>query len=173
MKRKIVVILMALYIIIASLSTILLLNHNTYGAFESKDYYYVCDKNLKDYGRNSLVRFAKNVDLEELINEDVYYYDVDKILNHRDLVSYDKEKQVFKVSEEEYDIKNFLGKPDKEYKFLGYILKFLTTKSFYLAFVIIPFVTLFVYELYKIVVAHFVEKNGKEIDDESKKEKED
>ena len=168
MKRKIAIVAIILYVIIAALSTIFLLNHNAHGAYETKEYYYVCDKNVKKYDKNSLIRFAKNVDILEYINEEIYYYDNDDKINYDKLNSYDQDKKVFKVSDEEYKIDQFLGKPDKEYKILGYLLNFVTTKSFYLAFVIIPFTVIFIYEMYQIIV-----KNRKESSNERQKEKED
>ena len=70
MKKKILLITLFIYIIIAIIATKALLDRNEHGVFVTKSNYYVCNDKIKEYDGSSLVRFAKNVDYEKMVEEE-------------------------------------------------------------------------------------------------------
>ena len=173
MKKKILIVTFILYLIVAVIATKALLDRNEHGVFDTKDNYYICNEIIKEYDGSSLVRFAKNVDYEKMIDEEVYYFDADNNLKFDKLGSFDKEKETFIINEESYSKANLLGRPDKAYQIVGSLLNIITSRAFYLIFIIIPILVLFIYEIKLLVtyVAH--NKDGKDNDNDKKKSKED
>ena len=171
MKRKLLISLLILYVIIAAISTKALLDRNEHGVFELTNNYYICSEKIKEYDSSSLVRFAKNVDFEKYVEEEVYYFNKDNELKYNKIESFDKDKGVVTIDGDNYAKGFVLGKPDKAYKIVGSILNFITSSSVYLVFVIIPILILFIYEIYLLVDNAANDKKEKENDKDDKNTK--
>ena len=171
MKKKLLIVSFVIYIIIILIATKALLDRNEYGVFVTGNNYYVCNEKIKEYDRSSLVHFDRNIDLEKMIAEDIYYFDRNGELQIGKLTSFDKEKDLVSIEEISYEKDKVLGRPDKAYQIVGSILNILTSSAFYFIFVIIPVVGLFIYEIYLFVRYMSHDKNGKEIDDDKKAKK--
>ena len=169
MKKKVSVIIFIIYILIALFSTVALLARNEHGVFEVKNSYYICDEIIKEYDGSSLVRFAKNVDYEKYVEEEVYYYNKENKLSYSKVESYDKEKDLFTIDGKTYEKSFILGKPDKAYQIIGSIINILTSRAIYFVFVIIPILGLFIYEIYLFVEYVSHNKDGKDNDKNAKK----
>ena len=72
-----------------------------------------------------------------------------------------------------YEKGKLLGRPDKAYQIVGSLLNIITSRAFYLIFVIIPIVGLFIYEIYLFVKYVNHEKDGKEENNDKKTKKKD
>ena len=173
MKKKLLIVTFIIYIIIVLIGTKALLDRNEHGVFVTKDSYYICHEKIKEYDQSSLVHFDKNANYEKLVGEEVYYYDNNNELQYKKLDSFDKEKESFTVEEEKYEKGNLLGKPDKAYQIVGSILNLLTSRGFYFIFVIIPVLGLFIYEIYLLVKYIYLNKDGKDNDNDKKTKKKD
>ena len=170
MKKKILVIALIIYALLVLISTKALLDRNEYGVFETRgNKYYVGE--VEGYAKSSLLKFAKNIELDKLVDKDVYYFDRDKILRNDKLTKYDGETEVLTINGENYKKNNFLGEVDKEYKCLGSILNVITSKGFYFIFIIIPIVVLFMFEIYLLVKYVDYNKNRKGNNNEKKPNK--
>ena len=176
MKKKLLIISFVIYIIIIIIATKALLDRNEYGVFATKNNYYICNEKIKEYDGSSLVHFDRNMDYEKLVDEEVYYFDLNNELQSDKLVSFDKEKGIFSIGELNYEKDKLLGRPDKAYQIVGSILNIVTSRAFYLIFVIIPVVGLFIYEIYLFVkyLSHEKDKeNVKEENNDKKTKKKD
>ena len=173
MKKKILIIVFVIYGTIALLATKFLLDRNEYGVFETKNNYYICNETIKEYDGSSLVQFDKNIDSEKLVEEDVYYFNIVNELQSGKLVSYDKEKELFNIDGVDYDKDKVLGRPNKAYQLVGSLLNIVTSRAFYLIFVIIPFLGLLIYEIYLFTKYSSHEKNKKGVDNDKKTEEKD
>ena len=147
MKKKLLVIALIIYAILVLISTKALLDRNEYGVFETNNNYYYSGE-VQNYSKSSLLKFAKNVDLEKLVDKEVFYFDKDRSLKYDKLAAYDKEKETLTINGENYKKFNFLGEVDHEYKVVGSLLNIITSKGFYFIFIIIPIVVLFMLEIY-------------------------
>lgn len=168
MKKKMYVVAIVFYAIVVLIATKALLDRNEYGVFATKNNYYICNDIIKEYDASSLVRFDRNANYEKLVNEDVYYFDDNDKLQNGKLSSFDKESGVFSILDVSYEKDKLLGRPDKAYQIVGSILNIITSRAFYLIFVIIPFIGLFVYEIYLFVKYLSHGRNGKELDNDKK-----
>ena len=167
MKKKLLVVALIIYALLVLISTKALLDKNEHGVFETKNNLYYSGE-IESYSKSSLLKFAKNVEYEKLVDQDVYYFDKEGNLNLNKLSSYDSEKEILKINGEDYKKNNFLGVVDHEYKVLGAILNVLTSKGFYFVFVIIPIVILFMFEIYLLFKYVDYNKNGKGNNNEKK-----
>ena len=104
-----------------------------------------------------------------MIDEDIYYFDKDGVLQSGKLTSV--ENELISINELSYEKEKVLGRPDKAYQIVGSILNILTSRAFYFIFVIIPIIVLFVYEIYLLAKYVSHEKDGKEIDNDKKTKK--
>lgn len=170
MKKKILVIALIIYALLVLASTKALLDRNEYGVFETKSNYYYSGE-VENYSKSSLLKFAKNVDYEKLVDKEIYYFDKDANLKYNKLTSYDSEKENFTINGEEYKKSNILGVVDSECKVLGSIANLITSKGFYFVFVIIPIVVLFMLEIYLLFKYVEFNKNRKGNNDEKKTNK--
>ena len=173
MKKKILIISFVIYLIIVLIATKALLDRNEYGVFATKNNYYICNEKIKEYDRSSLVHFDSNADYEKMIGEDVYYFNNYNELEKDKLTNFDKEKNLFSINDVSYEKEKLLGRPDKAYQIVGSILNIITSRAFYLIFVIIPIVGLFICEIYLYVKYLSHGKNRKELDDDKKNTKKD
>lgn len=171
MKKKLLIVSFIIYLIIILFATKALLDRNEYGVFVTKNNYYICNEKIKEYDRSSLVHFDRNIDLEKMVEEDVYYFDKNGELQIGKVTSVDKEKELISIEDASYEKDKVLGRPDKAYQVVGSILNILTSSAFYFIFVIIPVIGLFIYEIYLFVQYMSQEKNGKEIDNDKKTKK--
>ncbi len=172
MKKKILIISFAIYMIIVLIATIALLEKNEYSVYETKNNYYVCNEKIKEYDRSSLVHFDKNANYNKMIDEDVYYFDKNNELQSGKLTLYDKEKNIFSIDDVSYENDKLLGRPDKAYQIVGSILNIITSSAFYLIFVIIPVIGLFIYEI-RLFIKYLSRAKEKEEDNDKKTEKKD
>lgn len=173
MKKKLLIITFIIYGVVALIATKALLDRNEYGVFVTKNNYYICNERIKEYDQSSLVHFDRNIDYEKMIDEDIYYFDKLNILQNGKLTEYDKENGVFTIDDVKYDKEKVLGRPNKAYQIVGSLLNIITSRAFYLIFVIIPFIGLFIYELHLFFKYMSHEKNGKEIDNDKETKKKD
>jgi len=170
MKKKMLVIALIVYALLVLVSTKALLDRNEYGVFETKNSYYYTGE-IKDYPKSSLLKFAKNVEYEKLVDHEVFYFDKDGALGFDKLASYNSEKEMFVLNGEEYKMNHFLGVVDSEYKMLGSFFDIITSKGFYFVFVIIPIVILFMFEIYLLFKYMDYNKNRKDNNNEKKPNK--
>ena len=173
MKKKLLIITFILYIVIALIATKALLDRNEYGVYVTKSNYYICNGIIKEYDESSLVRFAKNVDYEKMVEEDIYYFNKDNELKVDKLVDYDKDTEKLNINGDVYDKEVVLGRPDKAYQIVGSLLNIITSRAFYLIFVIIPILGLFIYEIYLLVQYMAQNKAGKDKDNDKETKKKD
>lgn len=166
MKKKLLITSFVIYLIIILIATKALLDRNDYGAFETKNSYFICNEKIKEYDKSSLVHFDKNTDYEKMVEEDIYYFDKNSELQIGKLTSFNKESEIISVNELAIEKEKVLGRPDKAYQLIGSLLNILTSRAFYLIFVIIPIIGLFICEIYMFVKYLSHEKNGKELDDD-------
>ena len=152
MKGKLIVIIGIIYVILSVVVTKFLLDRNDYGAFETSSNYYVYSDKIEEYSNTSLVKFSKENDYTSLINKKVYYYNDDKEIQSDILTDYNKDEKIFTINDTNYNVEKMLGIPSKGYLLLGVIINFLTTKLFYLIFIIIPVTILLIYEIYLLFV---------------------
>lgn len=152
MKRKILTVIGIIYIILSVFVTKFLLDRNDYNVFETENTYYYCNSAIKEYGSTHLVEFDKHEDYTSLIGKNVYYFDANKELKNDILEGYNKEENYFTIGDTNHDVDRLLGIPKRSYFLLGSIINLLTTKIFYLIFVIIPVAFLLVYEIYLLVL---------------------
>ena len=172
MKKKLLIVSFVIYLIIVLIATKALLDRNEYGVFATKNNYYICNEKIKEYDRSSLVHFERNIDYEKMVEEDVYYFDQNKELQSGKFTKYDKEKGLFSIDEVSFEKDKLLGRPDKAYQFVGSIINILTSRAFYLIFVIIPIICLFIYEIY-LFVKYLSHAKVKEEDNDKKTTKKD
>ena len=170
MKKKLLVIALIIYAILVLISTKALLDRNEYGVFETRNNYYYSGE-VQNYSKSSLLKFAKNVDLEKLVDKEVFYFDKDRSLKYDKLAAYDKEKETLTINGENYKKFNFLGEVDHEYKVVGSLLNLITSKGFYFIFIIIPIVVLFMLEIYLFFKYIDYNKNRKDNNNEKKPNK--
>jgi len=172
-KKKLLIVSLIIYIIIIIIATKALLDRNEYGVFATKNNYYICNEKIKEYDGSSLVNFDRNIDYEKLVNEEVYYFDLNNELQNGKLVMFDKEKEIFTIGELNYEKDKLLGIPNKAYQIVGSILNVVTSRAFYLLFVIVPVVGLFIYEIYLFVkyLSHEKENVKEENNDKKAKKK--
>lgn len=173
MKKKLLIVTFIIYIIAIIISTKALLDKNEYGVYVTKNNYYICNEKIKEYDKSSLVHFDRNVDYEKMIDSEVYYFDKNNELQVGKLSLYDKENDTFSVNDVSYEKTKLLGRPDKAYQIVGSLLNIVTSRAFYLIFVIIPVIGLFIYEIYLFVKYLSHEKDGKELDNDKKTKKKD
>ena len=171
MKKKLLIVSFVIYLVIVLIATKALLDRNEYGVFETKNDYYICNEKIREYDNSSLVHFDKNANYEKLIGEDVYYFDKNSELQSGKLALYDKENKVFNANSITYEIDKLLGRPDKAYQIVGSLLNIITSRAFYLIFVIIPIIILFVYEIHLLMRYISREKDGKEMNNDKKTKK--
>ena len=162
MKKKLITIVGIIYVILAAFVTKFLLDKNEFGVFETKNNYYVYSDELDNYSKSSLVRFEKNINYNDLINEKVYFFNEEKKIKSDVLKSIDDNGAVFTINETKYNIANLLGKPNNSYVFLGTLLNILTSKVFYLLFIIVPMAFLLIFEIYLFVIYIRNSKDGKD-----------
>ena len=172
MKKKVLIVFFVIYLIVIIFATKALLDRNESGVFETKNNYYICNKIIKEYDSSSLVHFDKNADYEKLVEEEVYYFDKNNELKVGKLESYDKEKEIFTVDSDAYEKDKLLGIPDKAYQILGSFLNIITSRAFYLIFVIIPVIGLFGYEIH-LFMKYLSQEKEKEEDNDKKTKKKD
>ena len=103
MKKKLLIISFAIYMVIFFIATKTLLDRNEYGVFVTKTGYYICDERIKEYDKSSLVHFDKNADYEKMIDEDIYYFGNDGELKKDKLTLWDKENNLFSINDVSYD----------------------------------------------------------------------
>ena len=171
MKKKLLIVTFIIYIIAVLIATKALLDRNEYGVFATKNNYYICNESIKEYDRSSLVRFDRNADYEKLVENDVYYFDMNNVLQSGKLTEYNKENGTFNIDGINYEKDKLLGRADKAYQIVGSVLNIITSRAFYLIFVIIPIIILFIYEIYLFVKYLSHSKNEKGIDNDKKNEK--
>lgn len=152
MKGKIITIIGVIYVILSVFVTKFLLDRNENNVFETEKAYYYCNSEIKEYGSTHLVKFDKLDDYSSLVGNDVYYFDTNKQLKNGKLESFDKKENVFSINETNHTVDNLLGVPKKGYFLLGSVINVLTTRVFYLIFIIIPIAFLFVYEIYLLSI---------------------
>ena len=148
MKKKLLIVCFVIYLMVVLVAIKALLDRNELGVFETKNHYYICSKKIKEYDASSLVHFDKNADYEKLVDEEIYYFDLNDELKTGKLELSDKEKGLFTIDGVEYEKDRLLGRPDKAYQIVGSFLNIITSRAFYLIFVIIPFLGLLIYEIY-------------------------
>ena len=170
MKKKVLVIALIIYALLVLISTKALLDRNEYGVFETKNNYYYSGE-VEGYAKSSLLKFAKNVDYEKLVDKEVFYFDKEKSLKYDKLSNYDSEKENLTINGDNYKKSNFLGVVDHEYKTVGTVLNLLTSKGFYFIFIIIPIVVLFMLEIYLLFKYVDYNKNRKDNNNEKKPNK--
>ena len=170
MKKKILVIALVIYALLVLISTKALLDRNEFGVFETKNNYYYSGE-IENYSSSSLLKFAKNVDFTKLVDENIYYFDKDRALKYDKLSSYDSEKETLTINGDSYKKYNILGVVDSECKVLGSLLNVITSKGFYFAFIIIPIVILFMFEIYLLFKYVDYNKNRKDNNNEKKPKK--
>ena len=173
MKKKLLIIVFVIYILIVLIATKALLDRNEYGVFATKNNYYICNEKIKEYDKSSLVHFDRNANYEKMVNEDVYYFDMNNELQIGKLALYDKEKKTFSIDEVNYENDKLLGRPDKGYQIVGSLLNIITSRAFYLIFVIIPIIGLFIYEIYLFYKYISQNKDGKDTNNDKKTKKKD
>ncbi len=171
MKKKLLIISFIIYIVIVLIATKALLDKNEYGVFATKNNYYVCNEKIKEYDGSSLVHFDRTVDYEKIVEKEVYYFDKNRELQYGKLTSIDKERELFSIDEISFEMDKLLGIPDKAYQIVGSLLNIITSRAFYLIFVIIPIIGLFIYEIYLFVKYLSQNKDGKDINNEGKETK--
>ena len=171
MKKKLIIASFVFYIIIVIIATKALLDRNDNGVFVTKESYYICDAKIKEYDGSSLVHFEKNVDLEKMIDKEVYFFDKNHELHNGKLAAYDKENKTFTVNDVGYEEEKYLGVPDKAYQIIGSLLNIITSRAFYLIFVIIPIIGLFIYEIYLFIKYLSQDKEGKVTNNDRKAKK--
>ena len=168
MKSKLITVVGLIYVVLAIFVTKFLLDRNDFGVYELGDSYYMYNSSIVEFNKTSLVHFEKKGDYGNLVGEEVYYFNNDKILKKDELLSFSKDDKSFTVQSGEYGLENFLGKPDRGYFLLGSLLGFFTTKAVYLCLIIIPVFILLVYEVYLLFVYIKKDKKRKVLDDGKK-----
>ncbi len=172
MKKKVLIVFFVIYLIVIIFATKALLDRNERGVFETKNNYYICNKIIKEYDSSSLVHFDKSTDYEKLVEEEVYYFDINNELKNGKLESFDKENGTFIVDGDNYEKDRLLGRPDKAYQILGSFLNTITSRAFYLIFVIIPILGLFAYEIH-LFMKYLSQEKEKDEDNDKKTKKKD
>ena len=173
MKKKLLIVTLVIYIVIVLIATKALLDRNEYGVFVTKNNYYICNERIKEYDKSSLVHFDRNADLEKMIEKEVYYFDKDGVLQIGKITQVDSEKELVSIDELSFEKGKVLGRPDKAYQIVGSIINILTSRAFYLIFVIIPIIGLFIYEIYLFVKYLSREKDGEKENNDKKTKKKD
>ena len=169
MKKKLLIVTFVIYIIIVLIATKALLDRNEYGVFVTKNNYYICNEAIKEYDKSSLVHFDRNADFEKMVDEDVYYFDKEGVLQSGKLTF--ANNGLISINDVGYEKDKVLGRPDKAYQIVGSIINILTSRAFYLIFVIIPIIGLFIYEIYLLAKYVSHENDGKEINNDKKTKK--
>ncbi len=173
MKKKLLIMSFVIYIVIILIATKALLDRNELGVFATKNNYYICSEKIKEYDNSSLVHFDRNADYEKMIGEDVYYFDMNNELQSGKLTQVDKENKMFSINKLNYENDRLLGRPDKAYQIVGSLLNIMTSRAFYLLFVIIPIIGLFIYEIHLLILYLSRESNRKEEDNDKRTKKKD
>ena len=71
-----------------------------------------------------------------MLDKEVYFFDKNHELHNGKLAAYDKENKTFTVNDMGYEEEKYLGVPDKAYQIIGSLLNIITSRAFYLIFVI-------------------------------------
>lgn len=167
MKGKIISVIGIIYIVLSVFVTKFLLDRNDYNVFETQNSYYYCNSEIKEYGATHLVLFEKMDDYTPIVGKNIYYFDANKELKNGVLASYDKDEKVFTIDDTNHSVENLLGVPKKGYFLLGTIINVLTTKVFYLIFIIVPVAFLLVYEIYLLILYVRNNKNRRDSNEEN------
>ena len=160
-KKISIIVLIVLYLIFASYICIFILKENKFGITEFGDKSYIIIKNndIVNYKKGSLV-IVENKNISELNNNDeIFYYnsnDKNEIYISNGIiekVSLDTEPQyvILKETKGNWKDEAVIGTIEKTYNGLGYILNVFTNDFCFLVLIIIPIISLILYEVYNIL----------------------
>lgn len=159
-KKVIIIILVAIFFIIAFGITVLLLNYNNYGVTELGDKTLVLikeDITSENYKKGDLV-IVKKVPYDSLKNGDeIFTYSVNskgqanvEVGIVGDIIP--KEKAVSFVNGASFSEEYIIGTSIKVYENLGSVLALIESKWGFLFMILVPGFIIFIYEIYALVV---------------------
>ncbi len=164
MKKKALIIIGAVYLLLALFITACMLKRNDYGIINTKKYSYIVTDAIDKYDDNDLIRFPKKSN-EYYLDKEAYYYDESKMLR-KGTINEIKDNLFTIDGVVNYNVL-IIGTPDKSYNLIGGIINTFTNKAIYLIFIILPVFILFVYEIYLFVFYLKETKQGKEDNNET------
>ena len=121
---------------------------------------FVHDRGIAEYSSSTLVGFPVKGNYDDLIDKEVYFYD-NKDLKKGKLSSISLNRGNFKIGDEEFDIKGFLGRPSGGIPVLGSVLEFLTIKVVYICGILIPAILCLAYIVYNSIASAMEDKKKK------------
>ena len=145
------------WIVIAILVTFFYTNRSSDGIYQFGGSKFVHNRGIAEYGSSALVVFPVKGNYDDLLNKPIYYFD-NKTLKSGYLTEISPSRGNFKIGDEEFDMKGFLGQPSNGFNLLGDILEFLTMKEVYICAIMIPAVLCVGYIVYNSVADLFIKK---------------
>lgn len=153
MKKKIVEIILVLFIIFEFMATYCLLSFDNYNVLSTKNNYYLIYNGNELFENGSLVKF-KRIDnctnLQE--GKEVYYNLSPDVVLKGEISKRDEnmDKDAMIVSGNYIKCDRMLGNEFKEYKNIGSIINFITNKKVYFFLILLPTIGLLIYEVFLI-----------------------
>ena len=153
MKKKIIEIVLLLFIVFEFFATYCLLSFDNYNVLSIGNYHYLIYNGDEYFNNGSLVRFKK---MDKCVNiskgEEVYYALSPDIVLKGNVSEREEnmDDDAIIISDNYAKCDRVLGKEYKEYKNIGKIINFVTNRKVYFFLILLPTVGLLIYELFLI-----------------------
>lgn len=153
MKKKIIEIILLLFIIFEFIATYCLLSFDNYNVLETKNYNYLIYNGNEYFNNGSLVRFKKMDNCVNIKEGENLYYVLSPDIVLKGIVSKREENMdndAIIISDNYTKCDRMLGKEYKEYKNIGKFINFVTNRKVYFFLILLPTVGLLIYEVFLI-----------------------
>ncbi len=153
MKKRIIEIILLLFILFEFLATYCLLSFDNYNMIETKNHYYIKYNGDEYFANGSLIKFNKINDCTAIDEgKEVYYVLSPDVVLKGDVMKRDENMDLdaMIVSGNYIKCNKMLGNEYKEYKNIGKIINFVTNRNIYFFLILLPTMCLLIYEIFLI-----------------------
>ena len=153
MKRKIIEIVLLLFILFEFFATYCLLSFDNYNVLSMGNYHYLIYNGDEFFEQGSLVRFEKMDKCINILEGKEIYYVLSPDIVLKGNVSKREENMdddAIIISDNYIKCDRILGNEYKEYKNIGKIINFITNRKVYFFLILLPTVGLLIYEVFLI-----------------------
>ncbi len=153
MKKKIIEIILILFIAFDFIATYCLLSFDNYNVLSTKNHYYLINNGNELFTKGSLLKFKRIdncVNVEE--GTETYYILSPDVILKGNVSKRDEnmDNDAMIISGNYIKCDKMLGNEYKEYKNIGSIINFITNKKVYFFLILLPTMGLLVYEVFLI-----------------------
>ncbi len=153
MKKKVIVIILFLFIIFEFFATYCLLSFDNYNVLSTGSYHYLIYNGDEHFEKGSLVRFKKMDNCINILEGEEVYYALSPDIVLKGNVSKREENMdddAIIISDNYTKCDRILGNEYKEYKNIGKIINFITNRKVYFFLILLPTIGLLIYEVFLI-----------------------